>query len=610
MSDLPVWSILDGLADPFLLIDRQWRITYANPVALALFGTGEVIGQVLWDRFPVLAGSAVEAAYRKSMEERVPVQSEVEGLLSGKWYVLKVHPWTDGIAVYSRDITSQRQAEHALRESQRRLSTLLSNLPGMAYRCPTEEPWPLTYCSEGVLDLTGRAAEDFLSQRVSWIDIIHPDDVGGVMAEVERAVGERDRFSMIYRIFHASGEERWVLDRGCGIYRPDGEPEALEGFVGDVTRLKQAEEELKAADRRKDQFLAMLAHELRNPLAPIRNAAQVLQMPGLNPERLEKARGMIDRQVAHMGRLVDDLLDVSRISQGRILLRREPLDLAALVRATAEDHRELIEEAGLSLFLELPAEPVRLEGDPTRLAQALGNLLQNAVKFTNPGGRVTVRLADRGGEAEVAVQDTGIGMGPEMLARLFQPFSQGDQTLDRSRGGLGLGLALVKGLVELHGGSVEADSRGQGSTLTLRLPLQDGVAAPVPSEPAGKPGGSALRILVVEDNRDAADSLQILLDLSGHQAEVAYTGQDGVDASRRIRPQVVLCDIGLPGGMNGYDVARALRPELPGTCLIALTGYGQEEDQRKAREAGFDRHLTKPVDPAALLHLLGGLAQA
>ncbi|HET9228307.1 MAG TPA: ATP-binding protein, partial [Thermoanaerobaculia bacterium] len=385
--------------------------------------------------------------------------------------------------------------------------------------------------------------------------------------------------------------------------------EAIEGFAGDVTRLKQVEEELKAADRRKDQFLAMLAHELRNPLAPIRNAAQVLQMPGLNPGRIEKARGMIDRQVAHMARLIDDLLDVSRISQGKILLRKEPLDLAALVRSTVEDHRELIEEADLSLVLDLPAEPVLMEGDPTRLAQALGNLLQNAVKFTGSGGRVTVRLADGQDRAEIAVEDTGVGMEPEILDRLFQPFSQADQTLDRSRGGLGLGLALVKGLVELHGGSVVASSRGrdQGSAFTLRLPLRPGAASPVLAEPSEKPGESALRILVIEDNRDAADSLQILLDLSGHQAEVAYTGHDGVDAFRRFRPQVVLCDIGLPGGMNGYDVARALRAELPGTFLIALTGYGQEDDQRMAREAGFDRHMTKPVDPAALLQLLSRL---
>jgi PAS domain S-box-containing protein len=485
-----VFALLESLSDAFLIIDRQWRITYANPVALAPIGAPaeEVVGRDLWERFPVLAGSPTGAAYRRAMKERVPVQIEDQGAFSGNWYEVIVHPLTEGIAVYARDISKRKRAEDAARE---------------------------------------------------------------------------------------------------------------------------AERALQEANRRKDNFLAMLAHELRNPLAPIRNAAQVLRMAGLDPDRLERARSMIDRQVAHMSRLIDDLLDVSRISQGKILIRKEPVDLAALARATAEDHRPLFEGAGLALVLELPDRPLWMDGDPTRLSQALGNLLQNAIKFTNPEGRVTVRLAEHGDAAELTVEDTGVGMEPEILARLFQPFSQADQTLDRSRGGLGLGLALVKGLVEMHGGSVEAVSggAGRGSALTLRLPLQARESAPAPGE-AATPEAKTLRVLIIEDNQDAADSLQILLELSGHRAEVAYTGKDGLDASRRQPPQVVLCDIGLPGGMNGYDVARGLRAELPDIHLIALTGYAQEEDQRRAREAGFDRHLTKPVDPTALIRLLGEMSQA
>jgi PAS domain S-box-containing protein len=513
----------------------------------------------------------------------------------------------------ARDVTERRRTAEALRESERRLSTLLSNLPGMAYRCPTTPPWPLTYASDGVLVLTGRPAEDFLEQRISWVDIVHPDDLEHVEQEVTAALLERRQFSMVYRIVHVSGEERWVLDRGCGIDGPEGRPVALEGFAGDVTRLKKAEEELKEADRRKDEFLAMLAHELRNPLAPIRNAAEILQRIGPdNHVHLRQARGMIDRQVSHMARLVDDLLDVSRISRGKILLRTERLDLVPLVHATVEDHRSLLEGGGLSLAAVLPDEPLWVMGDPTRLSQILGNLLQNANKFTNPGGHVTVRLSrDERGDALLAVEDTGIGMEPDILSHLFEPFSQADRSLDRSRGGLGLGLALVKGLVDLHGGTAEASSggKGHGATFTIRLPLSREAGDAAEPVPSASPEVKSLRILVVEDNRDAAESLGMLLDLSGHRVELAYSGQEGLDAARRFRPDVAICDIGLPGGMDGYDLARALRAckEAAGARLIALSGYGQDEDKRRAREAGFDEHLTKPVDPGALIKLLEAL---
>jgi CheY-like chemotaxis protein len=371
---------------------------------------------------------------------------------------------------------------------------------------------------------------------------------------------------------------------------------------------------LREADRRKDEFLAMLAHELRNPLAPIRNAVAVLRQIGPISPPLQQARDMIDRQVAHMARLVDDLLDVSRISRGKILLRKEPLDLAPLVRATAEDHRSLLESHGLALTAELTGESLWVVGDPTRLSQVLGNLLQNADKFTNPGGHVAVRLS-RDPERDAAlltVEDSGIGMEPDILSRLFEPFSQADRSLDRSRGGLGLGLALVKGLVDLHGGEVEATSGGHasGSVFRVRLPLVPEAVASPSAGPAVSPPARALKILIVEDNRDAAESLAMLLELSGHQVEVAYTGDEGMSAARRFLPDVALCDIGLPGGMDGYALARLLRAanETARARLIAISGYGQEEDKRSARQAGFDDHLTKPVDPEVLVRLLEELA--
>jgi two-component system CheB/CheR fusion protein len=383
----------------------------------------------------------------------------------------------------------------------------------------------------------------------------------------------------------------------------------------DITNRKQAENALREAARHKDEFLAMLGHELRNPLAPIRNCLYVLGMPNVTGAQAQRALATLDRQVVHLTRLVDDLLDVSRISQGKILLRKERLDLAELVRSTVEDHRGALLAAGLALEMELPPEPVWVNGDPTRLSQALGNVLHNAMKFTDRGGRVRVRVfsqEDRSGPegaAVVAVEDTGIGIELDVLGRLFEPFSQAPPGIDRSRGGLGLGLALVRRLVELHGGSVEASSggSGRGTEIRLRLPV-----VPAPAEPADREKepapGEPRRCLLIEDNVDAAESMALLLQLNGHEVVLAHSGQEGLEKARGFRPHVVLCDIGLPGALDGYAVARALRgdPDLHSARLIALTGYGQEEDQRRAREAGFDLHLTKPADPEILQRLLAG----
>jgi signal transduction histidine kinase/DNA-binding response OmpR family regulator len=375
----------------------------------------------------------------------------------------------------------------------------------------------------------------------------------------------------------------------------------------DNARLYQ---NIQEGDRRKDEFLAMLAHELRNPLAPIRNAVQVLRLVGLHDAPVVQARDMIDRQVTHMARLIDDLLDMSRLSRGKILLRKERLDLVQLVRATVEDYRSLLEATGLELRVSLPQGPLYAHGDPTRLAQVVGNVLHNANKFTDSGGAVAVELAPTPGdhEAVLAVRDTGIGMEPEVLARVFETFSQADRSLDRSRGGLGLGLALVRGLVELHGGHVEvnSDGPGKGTELLIRLPLGGQPTPPRPAAPPPRQTRLTRRVLVIEDNPDSAESMRMLLVLSGHQVDVAPTGVAGVERARAFRPEVVLCDIGLPGGMDGYAVARTLRadPELASVYLIASTGYGQTEDQRRSREAGFDAHLTKPIDFAELQRLL------
>jgi PAS domain S-box-containing protein len=442
------------------------------------------------------------------------------------------------------------------------------------------------------------------------LEIGHPDDAETTLEAIDRLrSGAADRVEYEKRYLRKDGSILWSHTTLAVVRGPAGEIRSLVATVQDISRRKLMEERLLEADRRKDEFLAMLGHELRNPLAPIRNAVHILNEKAGDDPVERRARVIIERQVAHMTRMIDDLLDVSRISRGKILLRLRRLDLVDLVRITTEDHRNELESGGLTLELDLPAAPVWVDGDPTRLSQALGNLLHNARKFTDPGGVVTVRVEEETSEtAAVVLCDTGIGMEPDMVERLFETFSQADRSLDRSRGGLGLGLALVRGLVEQHGGNVKADSDGPGcgSRFTLRLPRAADPGPAAEPEPA-PPLRGGRRILIIEDHRDAAESLQMLLEISGHEVQTAPDGATGLEAARRFRPDVVLCDVGLPNGMNGYDVARALRaePDLRSCLLVALTGYGQAEDQRLAHEAGFDQHLTKPVDLVVLERVLG-----
>jgi signal transduction histidine kinase len=365
------------------------------------------------------------------------------------------------------------------------------------------------------------------------------------------------------------------------------------------------------ADHRKDEFLGMLAHELRNPLGPIRNAVHLLQMMGAAEPRTRHLHEIIDRQVSHMARLIDDLLDATRLARGQILLRKDPAcDLCQVVRQTAEDYHTALEASGISMAIDMPDKPVYVDGDPTRLVQAIGNLLHNAQKFTDRGGTVGVSLThDRdAGTAVIAVRDTGIGIPPDILPQIFEVFRQAEQGLDRHRGGLGLGLALVKGLTELHGGSVRAESNGpgMGATFVITLPVRLKTAAPgveANAQPAQKM--AVQRILLIEDNRDGAESARLLLSEEGHEVRIAYNGPEGLAAAQEFLPSVILCDIGLPG-MDGYQIAQAIRqnPTLSSAFIVALTGYGREEDRRLALEAGFDLHMTKPIDHVLLRHTL------
>jgi PAS domain S-box-containing protein len=379
--------------------------------------------------------------------------------------------------------------------------------------------------------------------------------------------------------------------------------------------LRRRADEIAAADRRKDQFLAMLAHELRNPLAPIRNAVELMRQVETLDSSFQPNREMVERQVKNLARLVDDLLDVSRITQGSIRLRKEPVELRSILERAVDSTRPLVESRGHQLILELPREPIRLDADPTRLEQVVANLLNNAAKYTMPGGHIWLSAELVGKEAVVRVRDNGIGVPPDVLGRVFEPFVQTDGSLARSEGGLGIGLTLVRSLVEMHGGRVEAHSPGlgQGSEFTIRLPARIAQPADLPipaaSEPAVRPLARPLRVLVVEDNVDAAESLATLLRVWGHDVQVVHDGLQALDAARGRRPEVVLLDIGLPG-LDGYQVARRLRDEvgLDNALLVAMTGYGQPEDRRRSREAGIHHHFVKPVEPFVLRTLLADVA--
>jgi len=367
---------------------------------------------------------------------------------------------------------------------------------------------------------------------------------------------------------------------------------------------KSAEAALREADRRKDEFLATLAHELRNPLAPIRHAVKILDVPGASDGQREWSREVIARQVQHMALLLDDLLDVSRITRGRLDLRKDYVSLQALVAAAVEPARPLIEAKHHSLEVALPSAPVELEVDPLRMSQALSNLLTNAAKYTDAGGTIKVRAALEPDGLAIRVQDNGIGLSAAAIPNLFAMFSQVDSVIDRAEGGLGIGLALVKGLLALHGGTVEAssDGVGHGSEFVIRLPrstlvsgVRNTIAAPAAAAPARGPRG---KVLVVDDNRDAAETLALVLEMSGHELLVGHSGHEALDLGSRERPDAIILDIGMPD-MTGYEAARRIRREAWGrkTFLLAITGWGQEDDKEAARAAGFDGHLTKPVNP-------------
>jgi len=603
-----------------IFIDRELRIKKLTPAAADVFGLVDGdIGRLVADIASRISSPGdLMADIHRVLASRRPSERQVRLAGSDAWYILRILPYrtldhaVDGVVLNCIDISELRRAQEER-----------AQLAGIVESC---QEAILSKTLDGIITSWNAGAEatyGYTAQEVVGRPIevhIPPDrrhELGPIFAKLRQ--GEVVEPFETVRV-HKDGRRLDVLLTVSPMFDSAGGIVGASAIARDISDRKRWEEAVRTEARRKDEFLAMLGHELRNPLAPIRYCLQVFGMPNASAAQLARTRATMERQVLHLTRLVDDLLDVSRISQGKILLRKERLDLVALVHATVEDHRGALTAAGLTLSLAPPAGSLWVDADPTRLAQAVGNVLHNAAKFTDPGGQVTVAVAvepDAGtagqkgkGRAAIAVRDTGIGIEPEVLAEVFEPFSQAPRGLDRGRGGLGLGLALVRRLLELHGGLVEAASEGigRGTEIRLLLPLAEEGAAAAQRLPAAASAGKGRRCLIIEDNVDAAESMALLLQLHGHEVAVAHDGTAGLARARQLRPEVVVCDIGLPGDLDGYAVARALRAEAdpavaPG-CLIALTGYGQEEDQWRAREAGFDVHLTKPADPEVLRRLI------
>ena len=463
----------------------------------------------------------------------------------------------------------------------------------------------VTSWNEGAAHLLGYSSEEMQGQS---IERLIPQELRDQEARAWQRVTEGEPADPYESIRLAKdGRAIPVSVRLSRIPDGSGRVIGISSIVRDDTDRKHAEEALRLADERKDAFLATLAHELRNPLAPIRYATRLLE-PGVPPRMANDARKMIDRQLAHMAHLLDDLLDVSRVTRGVLEIGREPLDLREVVQGAVAAARPLADAAHQELTAELPAEPLAVKGDVVRLAQVVGNLLHNATKYTPAGGHIAVTAAQAGSEVLVSVKDDGVGIAPEALATIFELFVQIDPTGTRAPEGLGIGLSLARDLVRLHGGQIEAHSagRGLGSEFIMRLPRAE--ETPALTEPIAAPdkvtalGAAAVRVLIVDDNGDAATSLSYVLTLTGYQVRVAHDGNQALEVADQLRPNVVLLDIGLPG-MSGYEVARRLRARPWGADLhlIAVTGWGQDSDRAKSQEAGFDEHLTKPIDPETLL---------
>jgi PAS domain S-box-containing protein len=595
-------TILEHVRAAVIVANERLRVTYCNPAATKLLrcSGGGTLGWPLTELFQAegVAQQMARGDYAGELRCQRP---------DGSTFPAQVRATPLELSAGNVRGVVLSMHEVARTEAELRKSDELLRLAQVAAMVGIWELDPATQTLSWTPELAalyGYSPEDVHTYS-DWSSRVNPNDLRRVEDERARALAEHRPFDVEFRMDHPSGVRRWLRARGGAIYDEQGRPSRVFGITVDVTERRRFEETLREADR-KDEFLAVLSHELRNPLTPIKNSLAILERAAPGGAQALRAQAVIGRQVHHLTRLVDDLLDVTRIARGKAQLQRDRFELGGVVGRTVEDYRATFADGGVAFADAISAAPMWLTGDATRIAQVVGNLLGNAAKFTPRGGSVRLTLERAGDAAVLRVRDDGHGIAPDVIDHVFEPFAQAPQTPDRKSGGLGLGLALVKGFVQLHDGSVAVSSGGvgRGAEFTVRLPIE--ASAVVGAEPEGSNrSGRGRRVLIIEDNVDAADTLQEVLELCGHEVRVALDGPEGLRVAGAFGPEVVLCDIGLPG-MTGYEVARAFRSDerLRGALLVALTGYSLPEDRRLATEAGFAYHVRKPPNLDELLRLL------
>jgi len=624
LAERELATTLRSVGDAVIATDVDEIIRYMNPIAAQLTGwrEAEARGRPLQDVFKIIGEDSrapVDNPARRVLREGRRVQLANHTVLiardgSERAIADSGAPVVDdagniqGTVLVFRDVTEERRDERALRLLHEELQIINDYARFPVARADSQ--YRFLFVNKAYAERLGLQREQCVGKQIR--EVVGVPAFESVRPYIDAALGGRVVEFEIEIPYSGIYGRRWMRCIYAPVREAGNQINSFVAAVTDITDRKVAEMALQEADRRKDEFIATLSHELRNPLAPIRTAAKILASPQLTHDGLKRAQGIIERQVTHMALLLDDLLEIGRITQGKLRLKKELVELSGAVDAAIEAARPLLDAKSHELHVSLPAESIVLEADPLRLAQILSNLLMNAAKYSDPGSRIDVTAARAGDTLSLSVKDDGIGIAPEHLTGIFDMFAQIEGHDGRSDGGLGIGLALVKGLTELHGGSVAAHSAGlgHGSEFTVQFPLPVRAANSVPSAADAAPNATERRkLLIVDDNRDAAESLAMLLEMAGHDVRVAYLGRTALSFAQTFRPDVALLDIGMPD-LSGYEVARGLRqqPWAAGLQLIAITGWGQDEDRRRAAEAGFDNHLTKPIDPQQLERLIGNRA--
>jgi PAS domain S-box-containing protein len=621
-------ALLDSITSPFCALDREWRFTYVNTRALQYWAKRreDLLGRRLWDEIP--SALDVRDQLESAVRNQASISFEFLSSFSQRWMDVHAYPTPSGLAVNFRDISLRKQAQEQQRRSEERFRAFVSNSSEAIWLYEFDVPLDLNTRSEDqLLHLFEHArlaelneamarmygyerADDLTGARLSKLLSSHDPQAHAYLMKIIEARFEFTDIESTERDRH--GQLRYFSSSMIPIVENDRLLRAW-GTRRDITDRKLAEEALKASERRKDEFLAVLAHELRNPLAPIRSGLEILRRCAMEDARAEQTLGMMNRQMDHMVRLVDDLLDMSRISRGKLELRQSVVALPEVLSNAVESVSGLIEARGHRLSVEVRTPEVLVYGDPDRLAQVFANLLSNAAKYTDREGRISVMLDVDGSRAFVRVSDTGIGIAAAEIGQVFDLFTQVNAHSDHVNGGLGIGLSLVRSLVDMHGGAVTAHSEGpgQGSTFTIELPTftaerAEGTFRARAPTPLSTP--PHLRILIVDDNQDAAVSLSMVLSLSGHDLETVFSGRDAVAAAGTFQPDVIFMDVGMPD-IDGLEATRQIR-SMDGKrpVIVALTGWGQEHDRKRTREAGFDEHLVKPVSADVLEGMLAKLS--